>query len=398
MEVGPARRYVAAVYQDPRAFSMPVTELHLTLSKLWWIYHSGQSLFRIRCMMEFSAYCPSLLTETESEGRTHIALLHKAPNLIHRISLYGFWLHSRLPSALRPDDATTHSTGTGTGGWTRDHGWAEVLRLSPTWTMGEGGTFGYWFEAAPGSGIALDVGRSLRAYNRSHLATLLGLNVTRIFAKPVHGDTHLWMQSKYRANTSAWFADEQAQRLYPSIPMDDEVGLRRRYFDNYPWRLEAKVDLCAPAIALGYQTLQIWHEACSLLRTQTACGIEVVSCHAGGMRLKSRSHHATCVPGLPLRTGLNHSLPCGCNDTLDLLNCADTRGSGLPVPPMLERAPPATTVRKASLMGGHSWHDSWMGALREWPRAMRLCDHGALRSLCGGGGGGLVPPAQIRRP
>ena len=96
---------------------------------------------------------------------------------------------------------------------------------------------------------------------------------------------------------------------------------------------------------------------------QRACGVEIVSCHPSVMQLRTRVYRSTCVPGLPLRTGWDYSLPCRCNSSIDLLNCADT-----PVEPIVPRHPlqqhaiSAETIHRASLVGGYSRFHSWNGA------------------------------------
>ena len=77
-------------------------------------------------------------------------------------------------------------------GFVPDHTWAEMLRISPTWSIGEGGLFGCWFEVSIGSGVGVNVGRSLRAIHRTHLAAALGFNVTALFDRPIRGREHLW--------------------------------------------------------------------------------------------------------------------------------------------------------------------------------------------------------------
>lgn len=167
-----------------------------------------------------------------------IALLHRAPNAIWEMSFYGFWRPTALQVQFTPDGK-----------------WAEVLRLAPHWRTGEGGLYGCWFEASRGSGAAINVGRSLRVMNRSALAAALNLNVTSIFATPVRGRRHLW-HSLWNVSAADWPSHFKG--------VHDEASLRKRYFDIYPWRLEAKVDLCGPARRSGYDSIQIFHEICSM--------------------------------------------------------------------------------------------------------------------------------------
>lgn len=117
---------------------------------------------------------------------------------------------------------------------------------------------------------------------------------------------------------------------YEGLSLDDEAGLRQRYFENAPWRLEARVDLCQRATALGFGSIQLYHETCSLgnvTSREQACGVEVIICHSSCLALKNRKYRGACIPGLPLRTGYDLSLPCRCNRSLSILNCADTPGA-----------------------------------------------------------------------
>ena len=109
--------------------------------------------------------------------------------------------------------------------------------------------------------------------------------------------------------------------------LEDEIGLRKRYFDNNPWRLEAKLDLCRPAIKQGYDSIQLYHELCSIEASRHACGYEIISCHPSCLALRNRWDRAACVRGLPMRTGLNLDAACTCNQShadgrTGMLNCA----------------------------------------------------------------------------
>ena len=96
--VAAGRLYLAAVYRDARVLTLPAPEVHTALSRLYWVYLAGRPLFRIRCKSTFEKYRRSFARAGDLTGATRIALLQKPPNLIHRLSLYGFWLHSGWPS------------------------------------------------------------------------------------------------------------------------------------------------------------------------------------------------------------------------------------------------------------------------------------------------------------
>ena len=255
---------------------MDTNSANAVISTLGFVYLAGLHLLNVSCKASFHDWRPSMSQAVD--GR--VALLHRSPNLIWEMSFYGFWLPDGLPTTFAADDS-----------------WVEVLRIAPHWRVGEGGAYGCWFEICRGSGVAIHVGRSLRAVNRSMLATLLHLNVNEVFAKPVRGRNHLW--HAYRNGSARGWPPDQ----FRGVALDDEAGLRMRYFDNNPWRLEAKADLCKPAVELGYDTIQIYHELCSKQPWRRACGYEIISCHRSCLALRNRRDRGACVRGMPMRTG-----------------------------------------------------------------------------------------------
>jgi hypothetical protein len=191
-----APEYLASVYRDERLLRLSHATASAMISNLSWVWHAGVPLLKLRCKSTFKSWRPG----TGSVAATTIALLHAKPNLVWRMSQYGVWLASGLPAPLQLM-GTGHPAGPSEGvpwrhrGFVADGTWAEVLRLAPTWTVGEGGHFGCWFEMSKGSGIAVQVGRSLRAINRSSLAAQLRINVTQTFERPADGRKgrkHLW--------------------------------------------------------------------------------------------------------------------------------------------------------------------------------------------------------------
>ena len=364
-----ARLYFASVYHDPRLISPAEVSPSRVDALLWrasFVYFEGFSPFahEVRCRASFHDWRPAM-------GRG-VALLHRQPNLIAPMAYFGFWRAARLRDVWRAEEGPPFAA---------DHEWAEVLRIAPTWpgahSNGEGGAFGCWFELSNGSGIAVNVGRSLRVHNRSELARVFGLNISDIFRTPVRGKFHLW--EGYRQGIEAANAAGGANRssssgsssgsgsgsggsnggsggtsitqrdlswpppLYSGIDLYDETSLRQRYFDNAPWRLEANVDFCSHARRLGYESIQIMHELCSMERPlgRAACGVELISCHASCLALRNRGDKRVCVPDLPLRTGVDLSIPCHCNASGQpkelklMLNCGGNRAG---LQPAIQRA------------------------------------------------------------
>ena len=292
-----ARQYLGLVYHDPKAFlSLPSDAVEDALTRLTFVYYEAVALglfSNLSCKASFHDYRSSM---------GDVALLHRSPNLLHRMTYYGFWRARRVSSSFAED-------GT----------WAEVLRFAPWWSLGEGGTFGCWFELSRGSGIAINVGRSLRVNNRSELVKALDINISNTFARPIRGGLHHWMRFRQNASRSALWPPLE----YSGVALDDEQGLRRRYFDNNPWRLEARVDLCTHAARLRYDSIQIADEVCSMDHEREACGVELVSCHAACLALRTRRHRRACPGGTPLRTGWNLTTVCHCNSSAhQMLNCA----------------------------------------------------------------------------
>lgn len=335
-----ARLYLAGLYRDDRVLDASQRTVSSLLSRLAFVYHTGRKVVSdLRCKASFHDWRPTMCVA--SGGCARVALVLTQPNLLAPLSYHGFWLASALPAPLSFIEADSKQDSFRIQWWLRrgfvsDNAWTEVLRISPRWTIGEGGAFGCWFAVCrAGSGVGMNVGRSLRAFNRSHLSELLSLNLTELFATPIRGREHTWVQWRtQRLQRGATLHTEVlSDRLYHGLSLDDEAGLRRRYFDTFPWRLEARVDLCHSATQLGYDTIQIYSEGCSLGNTSTreqACGVEIVNCHRSCLALRNRKDRHACIPHLPLRTGHDLSLPCKCNNSLDILNCAATPASQPP--------------------------------------------------------------------
>lgn len=185
-----------------------------------------------------------------------------------------------------------------------DHSWVEVTRIAersffPRPKKREGGALGCWFFAAAGSGVFFNVGRSLRATRREDLTA--ALNMT---SDVLH-----------------------------------QAGVDRRYLELYPYGIDP-LGLCERAAARGYDSLQIWDEDAKGHRLETARypnGLphltklwehEVVSCNpdclaSAPVDAAGHDSNGPCTR-LPLRTGVDASRPCACNDARPVLNCDRT--------------------------------------------------------------------------
>ena len=191
------RRYLAGVYRDDRllrSHNVSDQQFDHILQRLAFVYHSGRrAVTQCLCKASFHDWRPRMCDTVG--GCSHVALVHTEPNLLHPLSYYGFWLASSLPAPLHSDAVVSRVRTEAwwvRHGFVPDHTWAEMLRISPTWSIGEGGLFGCWFEVSSGSGVGVNVGRSLRAIHRTHLAAALGFNVTALFDRPIRGREHLW--------------------------------------------------------------------------------------------------------------------------------------------------------------------------------------------------------------
>ena len=266
-----------------------------------------------------------------------------------------------------------------------DGTWAEVIRarsMSQFWI--EGGGRGCWFFLAKGSGVFLNVGRSLRVANRSELADALQINLTALFEKTLRPTRFGWVPT-WRQPCDRPCQNRNDSRFDPeSMPMScncsghacttactmpsfagievgDEAAYARRYLEINPERLEWKAGhrYCLEARRLGYDTIQLWSEQCSkpyaqMLRGEeesAICFVELINCHDACMGSEpcdsdttcsqpSRSHLPAaafpCPTGLPLRTGLNASRVCHCERNHEWINCIHTAPE---IPPAIHERP-----------------------------------------------------------
>ena len=348
------KQYMQSVYRDESVVRFSSTRLADSLADFSWFYHSAKEVRPTTCVLGHDMWRRPLCNLTRN-GST-VGLLFRTTSLIHRMNDWGFW----APPAGRCDGNLPR--------FLDDNVWAEVFRVAPLWTFGEGGAFGCWFFGGVGSGVYLNTGKSLRVANRSALADALGLNVTAIFRRPVHGVEHLWTHLRL-SNGSV---KPTLPHEYDGVAVDDEVALRRRYFDNNPWRLEAKINPCEHARKLGFTTIQLWDELCSINTARAACQLELISCDESCMKLPNKKARAACIPGMELRTGWNASLTCVCKQSLPFLNCL---GTSPHIDPPTGHYPPR---RLPSV-----YFDTWGAAswLRRLPSCWSACSASKLEWL-----------------
>lgn len=180
--------------------------------------------------------------------------------------------------------------------------WVEVIRIDAAayirsgefyrgagsrsnWTaLGrEGGRNGCWFMTQRGSGIFLHVGRALHVANRSELLVRL----------------------QY----------EKLRSIDGQYMVSDRKGHHHRLGSTYVLHFEDHVPICPYVRAHGYDTVVF-----GTIAGRTGYGAhELVSCRD---ECTARHLDGACVPGL--RTGWSASLPCSCNASMPILNCALT--------------------------------------------------------------------------
>lgn len=181
-------------------------------------------------------------------------------------------------------------TRSATTNFTADGGWAEVIRFSSgdatggaRWSVeGFNGniTVGCWFWPVPGSGIFVNVGRSLRAASRGALVAMLGPMQTLMKKSTVMG---------------AVKASSSSGDFEPEIPGD--------FADDRVW--------CLRALELGYDSFQIAAGGLWMLPELVVCSGGCASTPVAG----------PCPP-LPLRQSAADGAVCECADGLGVeLNC-----------------------------------------------------------------------------
>lgn len=183
--------------------------------------------------------------------------------------------------------------------WNRpDHSWVEVLRVSPT-RFGEcdgltraGGTAdgskqpqrfatGCWFHSVPGSGVFVNIGKSLRLPMRhSDRPAGAPLALYRTFGRAAQGG---------------------AYRGYDMYDFD------------FTW--------CENALAMGYDSIQVG-EAYMGDPTDPQRAIGEIAICSGAC---ATTEVCSACPPVPLRTGVSASTSCGCQERSGVMECAGPR-------------------------------------------------------------------------
>lgn len=176
---------------------------------------------------------------------------------------------------------------------------------------GEGGARGCFFFDAPGSGIVLNVGRSLRSIDRVSAARALGIDISNVYGN--------YMRKRYKNNMSKvpkrflWHNDPRIADLMmndKSERVSDSWGvIGKRFFDVNPWYMD--FISCAMAKRIGYDTLQYPY------RERHLQLIELVSCQDYCYNISRFSLTGACVGGLHKTDGSD----CSCEESRGVLNC-----------------------------------------------------------------------------
>ena len=324
------QRYMSQVYRE----RVPAHIAAINILSLRWMWNFAP--LRMGCVHARSRDASTVCAAHATARRDALDIVAVSPNLgLIRLEKYGF---SLPPCTSRGQVLPQSSLPLQTS-----HGeeWVEVIRLDDSayvrsgefyrgvgsrtryTALGkEGGPNGCWFVIQRGSGIFVRVRRSLRVSNRSELVKSLNLTLDGL------------RKSKSRRERDRRKLDHEQQKI---------IRL-----------LEDHVSLCPRVRAYGYDTL-IFDEIAgrSGYGTQelVSCRDECVQIHLNG----------SCVPGL--RTGWTASLPCACNRSLPILNCALTG--------VTEVGPwPDTPYHYVPPL--HSYHDAIRYATPRLPRKRRV--------------------------
>ena len=159
------RRYFERTYRQDLT-NVDDASLHQRAQSVWWWYHGGTLRADPECFMYSTDWSRTMCARAHAK---HATLLLPSSLLTRNFNSFGRWQPVAMPGAC-----STNAFSAPT--FFPDHRWVEVLRLGIDFQ--EGGLYGCWFFASPGSGVFLNLGRSLRATNRSMLAVALQLNLT----------------------------------------------------------------------------------------------------------------------------------------------------------------------------------------------------------------------------
>ena len=284
------RAYLSQTYREHTPFdAMGPWQLRQLVGQLAWAYVPAvRNITNLHCRERFEKLWAAgakgsrqmLADACAADVPLSVALHFKPPTLGDlSFSPYGYFVPRSIPLAC--SDAPPR--------FAPDDSWVEVLRLggdTPSGRPRDGD--GCWFvQVASGSGVFAATGRSLHVESRAMLEQHFGLNAS----------------------------------------ISSNVRLARRKYG--PYAVEAVVPICTAARAMSYDTVQLWDEHCRTGAAGMPCWVELVSCHDACMHAVPeplKSKHDSCAPGLPLRTGLNATLPCECHVTegYRLINCHGT--------------------------------------------------------------------------
>ena len=196
-----------------------------------------------------------------------------------------YWRHECSSSAF--GGAGNDQTFLAEGRWPHqstaynDNEWAEVTH----WGMPEGNGYGCFFNVRKGTGVFMNVKRTLVVKN----------------------------------DTDA--KDFFARKLGVDVPDRDDAK-----FAYY----------CPHALKLGYDTVQItewvdpWLSRTSWGPSEGGHGVHQLILCSG--KCETEAVTSSCIPDVEFRTGLKHDKPCECDESIALLNCGNS------IAPRMKRA------------------------------------------------------------
>lgn len=318
--------YLETVYHQPLS---PADLQKIRLTQLQWAWYFAP--FDVSCLYLRINRGGTMPLYDAAPAHQVCSLARNAPSGAARIvgtrglrvaDLYGYALPYPMASCPgeRGEEIPTDIRG---------HATIEVIRIdaraiyrrSP-WSgdLQEGGPRGCWFVAQRGTGIFLRAGRTLRVSDRKTLlAALPSINVSSITkAAKEHRPPVKLLESDARR----LLAGKGTHRTFKPMHVEDVVGL------------------CTHIRAAGYETA-------IMDALQPA---EVIHC---GDDCMAAPLLGPCVPA-SVFTGINASLPCECNNSLQIINCQPFPDLAVGMQPLTLAYPDSLTSR---LLG--SPHPSW---------------------------------------
>ena len=189
------RPYFRNVYRDASIDAWPDQLLAERWAQLTWVYHTPVPSLRLAFAQDFHHAHPSVCQAPDPDAPIQQPGLLFCPTVkVRNMHWFGYWrpattlLHGcEQLRALATSEADERPVPP----FVDDNAWFEVTRVatkvvtgaaSVIRKFGEGGGHGCWFLGAQGSGVYLNVGRSLRIHNRTELMHRLGYPPTRSHA------------------------------------------------------------------------------------------------------------------------------------------------------------------------------------------------------------------------